>query len=59
MGWFSEFYTLRYVSDIGVNSIAQFQFDASNSETNTLKKEKTLFETNMKLCNIKFEKIKI
>ena len=59
MGWFSEFYKLLYVSDIGVNSIAQFQFGASNSETNTLKKEKTLFETNMKLCNIKFEKIKI
>ena len=26
---------------------------------NTLKKEKTLFETNMKLCNMRFEKIKI
>ena len=26
---------------------------------NTLKKEETLFETNMKLCNMRFEKIKI
>ena len=26
---------------------------------NTLQKEKTLFETSMKLCNMRFEKIKI
>ena len=61
MGWFLEFYkTLLYVSNIGGNSFAQFQLGASNSEKGKyLKKEKTLFETNVKLCNIKFEKIKI
>ena len=33
MGWFSEFYTsLLYVSNIGTNSFAEYQFDASNSE---------------------------
>ena len=28
-------------------------------KTNALKKEKTLFESNMKLCNMRFEKMKI
>ena len=61
LGWVLEFYTtLLYVSDIGANSFAQFQLGASNSEKDKyLKKEKTVFETNMKLCNMRFEKIKI
>ena len=52
--------TLLYVSDIGANSFAHFQLGASNSEKDKcLKKENTLFETTMKLCNMRFEKIKI
>ena len=45
-----------YVSDIGASSFAQFQVGASNSEKD---KYKTLFETNMKLCNMRFEKMEI
>ena len=62
MDWFSEFYTtIFYVSDIGANSFAQFQLDSFNSAQNKYlkKKEKTLFETNMKLRNIKFDKTNI
>ena len=56
LGWFSEFYTtLLSVSDIGADSFAQFQLGASNSEKDKYlkKKKKTLFETNMKLCNMR------
>ena len=64
MGWLSQFYaTLLYVSDIGANSFAQFQLGVLNSEKDKYlkktKQKKTLFETNMKLCNVRFEKIKI
>ena len=62
MGWLSQFYaTLLYVSDIGANSFAQFQLGSSNSEKDKYlkKKKKTLFETNMKLCKMRFKKIKI
>ena len=56
MGWFSEFYTsLLYVSNIGANSFAEYQFDASNSEEDKyFNKEKALM-----LCTMRFEKIKI
>ena len=62
LNWLSGFYTASlYVSDICANSFAQFQLGASNSEKDKYlkKKKKTLFETNMKLCNMRFEKIKI
>ena len=44
-----------YVSDIGANSFAQFQLGASNSEKDKYlkKRKKKLFETNMKLWNMK------
>ena len=50
-----------YVSEIDVNSFAQFQLGASNSgKDNYLKKRrKKIFETNMKLWNMSFEIIKI
>ena len=62
LGWLSEFYTtLLYEFDIDANSFAYFQLGASNSEKDKYlkKRKKTLFETNMKLCNKKFENIKI
>ena len=47
------------MSDIDANSFAHFQLGASNFEKDKyLKKEETLFETNMKLCILRFEKIK-
>ena len=40
-------------------SFAHFQLGASNSKTNILKTEELLFETNMKLFNMRLKKIKI
>ena len=56
MGWFPEFYTtLLYVSNIGANLFAEYQFDASNSkEHKYFNKKKALM-----LCTMRFEKIKI
>ena len=62
MGWLLGFcMTLLYVSDIGTNSFVRFQLGTSQIQRkiNTLKKEKTRFETNMKLCSMRFGKIKI
>ena len=61
LSWLSEFYAKFFcVSDIAANSFAQFQLGALNSEKNKyLKKSKKLFETNIKMCNMRFEKIKI
>ena len=52
---------LLYVSNTGANSFAQFQLGASNPEKDKYlkKRGKTLFETNMKLCNMRFQKLKI
>ena len=57
---FSENYTtLLYISDTDVNSFAPFNLTHRiRRKINTLKKEETLFETDMKLCNMRFEKIK-
>ena len=41
----------------GANLFTRFQFGALNSEKD--KKGEALWETNMKLCNMRFEKIKI
>ena len=57
---FGILHDVASLSDIGANSFAHFQLGASNSEKdNYLKKrKKTLFETNIKMCNMRFEKIK-
>ena len=49
------------LSENMTNSLAYFQLGALNSEKDKYlrKKEETLFETNMKLWNMRFEKIKI
>ena len=57
---FGILHDVTLVSNIGAISFALFQPGASNPEKDKyLKKRKTLFETNMKLYNIRFEKIKI
>ena len=54
LGWGLKLYTaLLDVSDIDANSFEHFQLGALNSEKDEyLRKEETLFETNMKLCNM-------
>ena len=42
------------------NPFTHFQLGASSLENiNTIYKEEPLFETNMELCNLRFEKIEI
>ena len=52
---------LLYVCDTDANLFANFQLGASNLEKDEYlkKKKETLSETNIKLCNVKFEKVKI
>ena len=47
-------------SDTGADSFAHLQLGAWNQQKDKrLKKEETLCETKIKLCNMRFEKIKI
>ena len=62
LGWLSEFYTTFTFMYLILAHIHLHNFNLENRiqrKINTFKKEKILFETNMKLCDMRFEKIKI
>ena len=55
-------FTLRRLKYLILTQIDLHIFNLAHRiwrKINTLKKEKTLLETNTKLCNMRFEKIKI